>query len=464
MMIHWFRQDLRLQDNPAFNYAASQEKVFPIYIFNPDPKNIRAMGAASQCWLHDSLENLNHSLNGKLSCYRGDPEVILSTLIKKHQITGIVWNRCYEPENIQQDKAIQAFSEAANIEIKSFNGALLWEPGEIVKTDGEFYKVFTPFYQASLTSTRRPRIPLNRPSKVDCFHDSESLKIADLELLPKIPWHQKIKKYWEMSEKKAHEILAHFLKTGIQNYQEGRNFPAQAHVSHLSPYLHFGQISPNQIWYALRSKEKNDDIDFFGRELIWREFAYHLLYQHPDLSKKNLQSKFDRFPWQNNLEKLKAWQKGETGYPIVDAGMRELWETGYMHNRVRMIVASFLVKNLLIDWRLGEEWFWECLVDADLANNAMNWQWVAGCGADAAPYFRIFNPITQAQKFDPEGEYIRRFIPELKNLPNNYLFDPAKAPPIVLANAKVIIGENYPKPIVDLARSRREALEIFSAL
>ena len=268
--------------------------------------------------------------------------------------------------------------------------------------------------------------------------------------------------HWQIGENGANQQLQKFLKGGLENYGEGRNFPAKKNVSRLSPHLHFGEISPNQVWYA--SKDQEAVPEQFLSELGWREFSHHLLYQFPDLPTTNLQGKFDHFPWGNNPDYLKAWQQGKTGVPIVDAGMRELWETGYMHNRVRMIVASFLVKNLLVHWHLGAEWFWDCLLDADLANNSASWQWVAGCGADAAPYFRIFNPVTQGQKFDPEGEYTRRYVPELARLPGNYLFNPWEAPLSVLRDAGVSLGNSYPHPIVDLKSSRGSALAAFATL
>lgn len=460
MIIHWFRQDLRLNDNPALSYAATQGCVLPIYILDDDKAGDDAMGSVSRVWLHHALQDLNQCLDGKLSFYKGNPSIILPQLIKQYKVQAITWNRCYEPWRIREDQEMHKL----DVETRSFNSALLWEPGEVVKKDGSFYKVFTPFYDASCCAAPEPRVPLTKPKQLDLFHDQASLALDQLQLLPKIRWDKKITNSWHIGESHAHQQLQDFVQEGIQDYKEGRNFPARPCVSRLSPYLHFGHISPNQIWYTLRSLGSNSDINYFCRELVWREFSYHLLYQYPELPKKNLQHKFNQFPWRHDSRVLTAWKEGRTGFPIVDAGMRELWQTGYMHNRVRMIVASFLVKNLLIDWRLGAQWFWDCLVDADLANNSMNWQWVAGCGVDAAPYFRIFNPTTQGQKFDPNGIYIRQFVPELKNLPDHYLFQPEKAPKQILAEAGIVLGEHYPYPIVDLAASRVRALEIFASL
>jgi len=285
--------------------------------------------------------------------------------------------------------------------------------------------------------------------------------------LPKIGWNNKFEQYWAIGEDAAYKRLDNFLESGLKDYKKNRNFPSKDNVSRLSPYLHFGEISPNYIWHKVITQENKgyvQDVEHFCSELGWREFSYYLLYHFPQLPKQNLNSKFDIFPWREDKKLLKLWQKGKTGIPIVDAGMRQLWETGYMHNRVRMIVASFLVKNLLLDWRHGEKWFWDCLLDADLANNSASWQWIAGCGADAAPYFRIFNPVLQGQKFDPAGDYTRKFVPELKNLPDKYLFNPWEAPGNVLIGTGISLGKDYPKPIVDLKESRNRALKAFASL
>jgi len=273
-----------------------------------------------------------------------------------------------------------------------------------------------------------------------------------------------MKSFWNIGEIGANNRLTEFLNNGVENYKEGRNIPSKPFVSRLSPHLHFGEISPNQAWHAAKQKGDDTNIDHFCSELGWREFSYTQLYFNPELPNKNLQAKFDLFPWDTDEKKLIAWQKGQTGIPMVDAGMRELWITGAMHNRVRMVVGSFLVKNLLLHWHHGERWFWDCLVDADLASNSASWQWIAGCGADAAPYFRIFNPVTQGQKFDSDGEYIRKYIPEISELPNKYLFNPWEAPQEELDRAGVVIGKDYPKPIIDLKLSRQNALEAFKSL
>ena len=300
---------------------------------------------------------------------------------------------------------------------------------------------------------------------MDYQYDSQkSLSVGQLDLLPTIRWDKQFEPYWNIGEEGAHDRLQEFVNGGLANYKEGRNIPAKPFVSRLSPHIRFGEISPNQVWYLIRTLADNKDVDHFCSELGWREFSYSQLYNNPELPLKNLQQKFDNFPWIENEKFLRAWQEGRTGVPMVDAGMRELWQTGYMHNRLRMIVGSFLVKNLRLHWHHGERWFWDTLLDADLATNSTGWQWVAGCGADAAPYFRIFNPVTQGQKFDPEGDYIRNYLPELTKLPNKYLFCPWEAPESVLHEAGVNLGETYPHPIVDIKQSREAALEAFQSL
>lgn len=465
IIIHWFRQDLRIQDNPSLYEAAQQGAVLPIYILDDDNAGEHRMGGASRWWLHHSLQALNKSLKGKLAVYVGDPKKILIDLIEEHNVKAVCWNRCYEPWRIARDKKIKKVLEAHNTDAQSFNGSLLWEPWEILKKDGTPYKVFTPYYRKGCLSAKSPRMPLTNPEKLKLYEDkANSLTLDDLELLPKIKWDEQLEPHWKIGELGAQKKLDKFTANRLENYKQGRNFPTLNSVSRLSPHLHFGEISPNQAWYAAKTNEESDDLDHFLSEMGWREFSHSLLYYFPELPRENLQNKFDKFPWLENSEHLHCWQKGQMGHPLVDAGMRELWQTGYMHNRVRMVVGSFLVKNLLLHWHHGEKWFWDCLLDADLANNSASWQWIAGCGADAAPYFRVFNPSTQGQKFDPEGKYTRRFVPELKQLPDKYLFTPWDAPTEVLQAAGVTLGENYPHPIVDLKLSRVRALDAFQTL
>jgi len=465
--IHWFRQDLRLSDNPALDSAAQYETLIPIYILDEVNSGEFKMGAASKWWLHQSLTKLNESLDGKLLVYQGNPHEILNKLIEEQEVSYVTWNRCYEPWRVDRDKEIKRNFEDKNVAVESFSASLLWEPWTISKDDGTPYRVFTPFYKKGCLNSEEPRLPAGKVDLSNLYsEDLSSDSITDLNLLPTIKWYKSFEEEWNPGEIGAEQNLNSFLDSGLLNYKEGRNFPSQEFVSRLSPHLHFGEISPNEVWYKAKTKEGISGIEkslaHFHSELGWREFSYYLLYHFPDLPNKNFQEKFDIFPWQENEEFLALWQKGNTGYPIVDAGMRELWQTGYMHNRLRMIVGSFLVKNLLIDWRFGERWFWDCLVDADLASNSASWQWVAGSGADAAPYFRIFNPITQGLKFDPEGEYTKKYVPELRNLPNKYLFSPWEAPENILADAGIELGKNYPKPMVDLKLSRETALEAFA--
>ena len=465
--IHWFRQDLRLSDNPALDSAAQYETLIPIYILDEVNSGEFKMGAASKWWLHQSLTKLNESLDGKLLVYQGNPHEILNKLIEEQEVSYVTWNRCYELWRIDRDKEIKRNFEDKNVAVESFSASLLWEPWTISKDDGTPYRVFTPFYKKGCLNSEEPRLPAGKVDLSNLYsEDLSSDSITDLNLLPTIKWYKSFEEEWNPGEIGAEQNLNSFLDSGLLNYKEGRNFPSQEFVSRLSPHLHFGEISPNEVWYRAKTKEGISGIEkslaHFHSELGWREFSYYLLYHFPDLPNKNFQEKFDIFPWQENEEFLALWQKGNTGYPIVDAGMRELWQTGYMHNRLRMIVGSFLVKNLLIDWRFGERWFWDCLVDADLASNSASWQWVAGSGADAAPYFRIFNPITQGLKFDPEGEYTKKYVPELRDLPNKYLFSPWEAPENILADAGIELGKNYPKPMVDLKLSRETALEAFA--
>lgn len=468
-IVVWFRQDLRIKDNPAL-LAAHQtgHPIVPLYILDEENCGEWKLGGASRWWLHESLKALNDALEGNLCFKAGSAQTILVDVIKGAGAEAIYWNRCYEPWRITSDAHIQETLQTKGIEVYTFNGALLFEPQTALKSDGTPYKVFTPFYQKGcLGKGNEPRRPSKAPKDLR-LSSHNGVPLIDLKLLPAIPWHKKLMNHWKPGETGAQARLKTFLKNGLKHYKEGRNYPSENNVSRLSPHLHFGEISPNEVWYAAKQRMGTEgwrkDGETFLSELGWREFSHSLLFHFPDLPRKNLQKKFNKFPWRKDQKSLKRWQQGQTGYPIVDAGMRELWETGYMHNRVRMIVGSFLVKNLMLHWHLGEDWFWDTLVDADLANNSASWQWIAGCGADAAPYFRIFNPVTQGKKFDQNGEYVRRFIPELKKMPDKYLHNPWEAPEKVLVEAGVQLGEDYPLPIVTLSDSRERALEAFSEL
>jgi len=466
-VILWFRQDLRLSDNPALiAAAASGQSIIPLYILDDVNSDQWRMGEASRWWLHQSLDALNRSLDGKLCFESGDAQTVLGLLIEATGASAVFWNRCYEPWRIGRDKKIKQWLSSTGIMAKSFNGTLLFEPQTTLKADGTPYKVFTPFYKKALQG-QQLTLARPEPDHLQLMHVQTKV-LDDLRLLPQTPWFEKIKQHWQPGEAGAVLRLEAFFDGGLEHYREGRDYPALDHVSRLSPHLHFGEISPLTVWHAANSEMRirhcEADGEHFLRELAWREFSYSLLYYFPDLPKANLQKKFDVFPWRNDAQALACWQRGQTGYPIVDAGMRELWQTGFMHNRVRMIVGSFLVKNLLLHWHHGEAWFWDTLLDADLASNSASWQWIAGCGADAAPYFRIFNPVSQGQKFDTQGHYVRKYVPELSGISDQYIHQPWLAPESVLIDAGIELGNNYPYPIVDLKMSRERALEAFRSL
>ncbi len=467
-IIVWFRQDLRIADNPALHEAAKNGQIIPVYILDQSKDQNFKLGLGSSWWLHESLQSLKDDLYGNLIIIQGDSLKILKKLIKKYKAIAVYWNRCYQPWVIQRDQKIKKELIDVGIDAQSFNSSLLWEPHEIVKSDGTAYKVFTAFYKNGCLRAQAPRNIFNRPKVLNFAKLSSMGNILDLGLIKKNQVADRFEKYWKPSELQAHKLLKDFIKKSLFDYKKGRDFPGLNNTSHLSAYLQFGQISPHQIWWKIKNNGHDFaprvDIQSFLTELVWREFSYNVLFHTPTVTHKNLQKKFDHLTWRKSLKDLQFWQQGLTGYPLVDAGMRELWQTGYMHNRVRMIVASFLIKNLRIDWREGEVWFWNFLVDADLASNSFNWQWVAGSGYDAAPYFRIFNPTIQGKKFDKHGDYVKQWIPELKNIPDKYLFEPWLASETILTQAKVTLGKNYPKPMVDLKISRQQALDNFKKL
>lgn len=460
MNIFWFRRDLRLSDNPALCKAVRAGTVLAIYIHD---ERVEPLGEASCVWLHHALKTLNDTLDGRLNFFIGSADVVLEELIERYEVDAVFWNRCYEPAQIKRDKQIKQDLKSKGITVQSENGSLLWEPWEVLKDDGTPYKVFTPYYKRGCLSRMPPRTPLNAPRGAE-YKKVKACTLDELALLPELDWHESVAEHWSIGEASAKKQLKQFIQSRISRYKAGRDEPALEATSKLSPYLHFGQLSPNQAWHAAKDAGRGEGVDTFLSELGWREFSYYLLYHFPKLPTKNFQAKFDDFPWRRDKRALTAWQQGMTGYPIIDAGMRELWQTGYMHNRVRMIVASFLVKNLLIHWREGAEWFYDCLFDADLASNSASWQWVAGSGADAAPYFRIFNPVTQAKKFDPDGQYVLRYVPELQGLPAKYLYDPSNAPESALSDAGVELGRDYPRAMVDLKDSRVRALDAFKKI
>ena len=467
-VIFWFRQDLRMLDNPAFAEACQRGFIIPIYILDDVNSGIHKLGSASRWWLNSALRDLDDSLGGLLRFYAGDALTLLPQLAKAYNAQGVFWNRCYEPWRINRDTKLKQRLIDNGIEVLTANGSLLWEPWQVLKNNGEAYRVFTPYYRRGCLSMPAPRSPIPIPKHIRYAPPDRKLgacTLTDLNLLPNIDWHLKLSKHWDISEKNALRCATDFVSKRLTDYREGRNFPHDSKVSRLSPYLRFGQISPNMVWFLAKNSsekiESAESLDMFLSELGWREFSYYTMYHFPELPVKNLQTRFDKFPWRSEFSHLKAWEEGNTGFPLIDAGMRELWETGYMHNRVRMVVGSFLVKNLLIHWHYGQRWFWDCLVDADLASNSAGWQWVAGCGTDAAPFFRIFNPITQSEKFDAEGKYIRRFVPQLSSLSNKDIHAPWMASPEALSAARIKLGDNYPRPIVDVKSSRALALSAF---
>ena len=464
----WFRRDLRLADHPALRKAVDNGKVMLVYI--EDTQNARPLGGASKWWLHHSLKALAESIKdrgAKLHFFEGDPLKIIPELCTKHGLTHVYWGRQYFPDTIQRDTALKTKLQQANIEVESFNTSLLREPWEIAPKSGPFYKVYTPFWGACLESFKQntPHLPKSAPSEIEGL-PAEGLALDALKLLPTRPnWAKGFHNHWEIGEDAALKRFKAFAESRIYGYSTQRDLPAVDGTSKLSPHLHFGEISPRQIYHALRDEMGSDKgLDTFMKEIGWREFGYHLIYHIKDFATKPWKEQFEHFTWDENPEALKCWQRGQTGYPIVDAGMRQLWQTGWMHNRVRMIVASFLIKDLFIHWKEGEEWFWDTLVDADLANNVAGWQWVAGSGADASPYFRIFNPISQGEKFDPKGQYIREFVPELKDLPDDLIHKPWEAKNSDLLLAGIKLGVDYPKPMVDHAKARNEALARYKAI
>lgn len=465
--IFWFRQDLRCDDNPALALACkNHQKLILVYVKEPNP--VLPMGSAQQWWLFHSLQSLKNKLKRvqlDLHFLEGDPLYLFKDLIAKHSVQVIYWNRCYEPAHIHRDQLIKEGLKRCGVQTVSCNSSLLNEPWEVLNQSGSYFKVFTPYWQQCLRQFEVK--PIQQINKWPENLVIQSSSLEHWNLIPKQPdWAYEFSKYWQPGEEGAQRKLHNFFASHLQRYNELRNAPALSWTSKLSPHLHFGEMSSQQIWISVQEAMQQPGCDLmsaqkFLTELGWREFSYYLLYHYPNLTDTNFNRTFDYFPWQDNDSALQCWQHGLTGYPIVDAGMRELWRTGYMHNRVRMIVASFLTKDLMIDWRKGASWFWDTLLDADLANNCMNWQWVAGCGPDAAPYYRVFNPILQGEKFDPEGEYVRHWLPELTSVSNEWIHKPWLAPQSSLS---LILGKDYPLPIVEHSSARKIALAAYQGL
>lgn len=468
--ILWFRRDLRLSDNPALNAAlASAERVLPVYIHAPDEAAPWGPGAASRWWLHHSLAALDRQLRARgapLILRAGPSAATLLALATETGARAVFWNRVYEPALLKREADLHRCLAAAGLQTESFNATLLFEPGSIRTGARSAYRVFTPFWRAC----QRHGLDLQPlPSSRRRFGNGpapSSLHLPQLELLPRIPWDAGLRHNWTPGEAAARARLKAFCRDGLGRYATDRDRPDRPGTSGLSPHLHFGEISPRQVLTEVSAHSVRDSLsgadqgaEALVRELGWREFAHHVLAHYPRTAGQSMDRRFAHFPWRRRAHALlQAWQQGRVGVPIIDAGMRQLWETGWMHNRVRMLCASFLTKNCRIPWQRGARWFWDTLVDADLANNTLGWQWVAGTGADAAPFIRIFNPVTQGERFDPGGDYVRRWIPELERLPERWVHQPWNAPLDVQRQCGLRIGRDYPAPMVDLQISRREAL------
>ena len=465
--IVWLRQDLRLADHPALNAAAARGAVLPVFIWAPEEEGHWAPGGASRWWLHHSLAALDtdlRSLGSRLVLQRGPTLATLWRLIDATGADAMYWNRRYEPAAIARDQFIKCDLQSSGLKARSFNGSLLYEPWSITKRRGGPFQVFTPFWKTCLA--QEP--PAASTAVIDNLahprHWPAGDNLDDLQLLARAPRPTDLGDTWVVGSEGARQQLDRFVDDALAGYGETRDHIADEGISRLSPRLHFGELSPRQVWAAVAATHPTPlaaQRDPFLRQLGWREFAYHLIYHFSHTPEQPLRSDFERFAWQPDASALRAWQQGRTGVPLVDAAMRQLRHEGWMPNRARMVVASYLTKNLLIPWNEGAAWFWDNLVDADLANNTLGWQWTAGCGADAAPYFRIFNPVSQAEKFDPNGEYIRRWIPELRALPQPWPFKPWEAPGSLRSQQP---AKYYPVPLVDLRLSRERALHLYQQM
>ncbi|MBA1157504.1 cryptochrome/photolyase family protein [Microvirga mediterraneensis] len=472
----WFRDDHRLADNPALAAAAATGSQVLCFVVLDDSGDVRPLGGAARWWLHGSLKALGESLErvgSRLALFRGPALSVVERIAKESGASAIFWNRRYGAAEIALDTAIKKRLTDGGLKAHSFNGRLLHEPWDIVNQAGRPFQVFTPYLRA--VTARRQTAPLPAPKRIlggawPTSLSASMVPLEELDLEPSSPdWAGGLREAWTPGEQAARAGFRDFLSTGLEGYAENRDRPSISGTSRLSPHLRFGEISPRQVWHAVTTRVAEHpglarDTEKYLSEIVWRDFSHQLLHFHPHLPVRPHSSRFDAFPWIEAPRTLKAWQRGRTGYPIVDAGMRQLWRTGWMHNRVRMITASFLVKHLLTDWREGEAWFWDTLVDADPANNAFSWQWVAGSGPDSAPFHRIFNPVTQGEKFDPAGDYIRAFVPELASLPSAFIHRPWDAPPAVLRAAGIRLGETYPDPVVPHGPARERALQAFRSL
>jgi deoxyribodipyrimidine photo-lyase len=472
--IIWFRRDLRLGDNPALQRACqAAQRLIPLYIDESPSDSARSSGAASRWWLHHSLAALDEALRARgsrLILRRGEAAQVLRELIAEHGVGGVFWNRRYDPPGIARDTEIKRRLTADGVACESHNASLLFEPWTVLTGAGRPYRVFTPYWKACL-QRGLGEAPQNAVPQLPPAPSVDAGRLDALSLLPRIRWDAGLATTWTPGEQAAMQRLQGFDAGCIARYPRLRDVPGAAATSRLSPHLHFGEIGPRQVVWAVRAQLQqappgaDDGAETLLRELGWREFAHHVLYHFPHTPERPLDARFETFPWRcDGAQLFEAWQRGRTGYPIVDAGMRELWHSGWMHNRVRMVAASFLTKNCRLPWQDGARWFWDTLVDADLANNTLGWQWASGCGADAAPYFRIFNPVRQGERFDPEGEYVRRWLPELAPLPARWIHRPWEMPREVANAVGVRIGQDYPLPIVELSASRDDALAAYRSL
>lgn len=463
-----FRHDLRVTDNLALHEAAASGKpVVAAFVRDDEAPGGRPIGGARRWWLSRSLQALAKDLKAlgvDLVLRRGEMQAVAGSLVEETGADRVVWNRRYDPHGIDADSAMKSDLAAQGIACRSFDGFLLHEPWQLKTGAGGPFKVYSPFWRA-LVGQVEPRAPRPAPKRLRAFAGAVTTeRLADWALEPSAPdWAAGFDAQWTPGEAGARAALDAFLSGPVDGYADGRDIPGIRSTSRLSPHLAHGEITPFQIWAAVEAagSAPADDAGKFLKELAWREFSWHLLFHNRDLPTENFNTRFDAFDWRTDPVLLRRWQRGQTGYPIVDAGMRELWRTGWMHNRVRMVAASFLVKHLLIDWREGERWFWDTLVDADAANNAASWQWVAGSGADAAPYFRVFNPVLQGEKFDSDGAYVRQFVPEIGGLPNRLLHRPWEADAAALSSADVKLGDTYPVAAVDHQTARDRALQAY---
>jgi deoxyribodipyrimidine photo-lyase len=466
----WLRKDLRLEDNPALCNAVQEcQYVIPLFILDPAEE----IGTASRWWLHHSLKSLAQSFEERglrLILRSGDTLDELKEIVNTHKVERVYWNRRYTPSEIERDLKIKRTLSEKGLVVQSFCASLLFEPWDVKKGTVGPYKVYTPFWK----SVKARKVPIVQTVPKITGNHILNVRSEDIEsfgLLPSIPWDREFYDEWSPGESKGWRSFTTFADKVMLRYNETRDIPALGGTSRLSPHLHFGEVSVRKIWQecqgqleSCKTQAERTGCETFMKELVWREFAYHVIYHLPLTVNNPLRGEFARFPWRRSKEDLAIWKRGETGYPLVDAGMRQLWRTGWMHNRARMVVSSFLVKHLLLPWQSGAAWFMDTLLDADLANNTLGWQWVAGCGADAAPYFRIFNPVIQGEKFDPQGEYVRRWVPELSGLPQKWIHKPWESPASVLSKAGVVLGKTYPAPLVDHGEARARALRAYDEI